>query len=514
MFSPSRNKHAAERRVHARRPAHLPAYIAPGEQNPAHVSNISEDGLALHTDVPLAENRILGMRFLLPESKNWVETGGRIAWLSESRKEAGVRFLDLPQSARSKIQEWILLESSGQHFGKESVVIEKDGQLAEHPGHFFIREIQLDHGLSEVTKKKWMECNRLFPSHTIDCNPDWIEEHFKQEKNRIRIFLIERGGAVLGAVPCVLDQTLTCNLGEFKVAKFPMRILRFLGYTPNMPTEEAAYDLLFKRILNSDVDAVHIPELKTESFAWNYVRHSPLIRKLFSHQIPRQYPHLSIHLDGTFDSYMQRFPAKLRQNWRRAIRLLGQRGEVRLVRVTETSEIENFLEAAYAISRQTWQSRRVNESLARRDPDLMRRELRFLAERGWLRCYLLKSGGEPCSFVLGQEYGRYFYVEAAGVDRAWRRHSAGTIILLLVLEDLFKGNSPQRYDFGSHVKWQELFASESYPAADVWLFRRRAYSLLTSGVYRACDVVSTKTGAALDRLRLRSRVKKLLWSRE
>ncbi|HUE52000.1 MAG TPA: GNAT family N-acetyltransferase [Terriglobales bacterium] len=211
---------------------------------------------------------------------------------------------------------------------------------------------------------------------------------------------------------------------------------------------------------------------------------------------------------------MQKFSAKLRQNWRRTIRPLGKHGEVQLVRVTKASEIDDFLELAYAISRKTWQFQRAKQSLARRDRDLVRDELRFLAERGWLRCYMLKSGNEGCSFVLGQQYGRYFYVDAAGVDPAWRRYSAGTIILLLVLRDLFEENSPQFYDFGAHVKFKDYLATESYPEADVWLFRRRAYALLTSSIYRACNALSTNSGAALDRFRLKSRVKKLLWSRE
>ena len=105
----------------------------------------------------------------------------------------------------------------------------------------------------------------------------------------------------------------------------------------------------------------------------------------------------------------------------------------------------------------------------------MTRELRFLADRGWLRSYVLTCDGVPCSFILGHQYGSCFYAELVGVDDAWRSYSAGTVILVLVLEDLFKENSPKFYDFGTHVKFQEIFATESYPEATVWLFRRRAY---------------------------------------
>jgi hypothetical protein len=189
---------------------------------------------------------------------------------------------------------------------------------------------------------------------------------------------------------------------------------------------------------------------------------------------------------------------------------LRERGEIQLTRVTEASEIDAFLEAAYGISRTTWQFRRYGE-LAARDLDMARSELQLLAKRGWLRSYLLKIGDVPCSFILGLQYGPRFHPYYVGVDDKWLTYSVGTVILLRVLEDLFNENSPRFYDFGSHVKWQEFFGTESYPESSVWLFRRRAYPLLSSSVYRACNVMSMKVGAALERFGLKSKIIQKLW---
>ncbi len=73
-----------------------------------------------------------------------------------------------------------------------------------------------------------------------------------------------------------------------------------------------------------------------------------------------------------------------------------------------------------------------------RDFDQVRSEMHFLAQRGWLQGYLLKCGGASCSFLIGQRYGQTLYTAAAGVHPAWRSYSAGTVLLLLVVEDLFK----------------------------------------------------------------------------
>jgi hypothetical protein len=185
-FSPSR-KYISERRAHVRRRTGSPAYIEPGEGNRALVLSISESGLALRADRPLAEDPTLRMRFLLPESTGWVETNGWIAWVTESRKEAGIRFLDLPEDARNTIQKWVLFESLQKPPGKLSRATGKDQQLAEFPRPFSIRDIRLDRGLKEVADR-WKECNGHFPDHPLDCNPDWIEEHFKHEKDRVPYF--------------------------------------------------------------------------------------------------------------------------------------------------------------------------------------------------------------------------------------------------------------------------------------------------------------------------------------
>jgi hypothetical protein len=98
-----------------------------------------------------------------------------------------------------------------------------------------------------------------------------------------------------------------------------------------------------------------------------------------------------------------------------------------------------------------------------------------------------------------------------GVDDAWRSYSVGTVMLLLVLENLFEENPPEFYDFGTPLKFQEYFATESYAEARVWLFRRRAYPSLASSIYWACNAVSLSAGMLFDRFGLKSKVKQALW---
>ena len=49
--------------------------------------------------------------------------------------------------------------------------------------------------------------------------------------------------------------------------------------------------------------------------------------------------------------------------------------------------------------------------------------------------------------------------------------------------------------------------------ASAWLFSRRAYPQFASSIYHACNVISIKTGAVLDRFHLKSKLRQLLWRR-
>jgi SPOR domain/PilZ domain len=95
----------ADRRVHPRRTSF--AYIELGEENGGAILNISESGLAMQTMIQLQDVCLPPMGFQLAESSDWIWTGGRVAWISESKKVAGVEFVNLPKEARSRIREWV-----------------------------------------------------------------------------------------------------------------------------------------------------------------------------------------------------------------------------------------------------------------------------------------------------------------------------------------------------------------------------------------------------------------------
>jgi hypothetical protein len=96
-----------DRRRFLRRRLKSLAYADLGNDAGGIVLNISEGGLSLHSAVVMSPRPLPFIRFQLPDSSAWVTARADIAWINPSRKQAGIRFSDLPDEARGQIRTWI-----------------------------------------------------------------------------------------------------------------------------------------------------------------------------------------------------------------------------------------------------------------------------------------------------------------------------------------------------------------------------------------------------------------------
>jgi hypothetical protein len=101
-----------DRRAHTRRRALPLAYIDLGENNGGIVLNIGAGGLAVAAVEVLHEEHLPRIRFQLPQSNVRVEATGQIAWTGDSKKEVGVRFVNLSEEAATQINKWLSSEAS------------------------------------------------------------------------------------------------------------------------------------------------------------------------------------------------------------------------------------------------------------------------------------------------------------------------------------------------------------------------------------------------------------------
>jgi TonB family protein len=112
---------ASDRRAHPRQRIRSLAYVHLGESNGGIVLNVSESGIAVQAAEALdADEGSLAMRIEIPRSRKRLEVRGEIVWVGESRKAAGLRFVDLSEDALKRIRLWMAREDSSGTAAEES----------------------------------------------------------------------------------------------------------------------------------------------------------------------------------------------------------------------------------------------------------------------------------------------------------------------------------------------------------------------------------------------------------
>jgi len=77
-----------------------------GSRAAAHLVNLSEGGMQIHTDDPVEANHPLHVTFTLPGAKSLLKAQAEIAW-RDQRGNLGIRFVKLPSRQQRTLQLWL-----------------------------------------------------------------------------------------------------------------------------------------------------------------------------------------------------------------------------------------------------------------------------------------------------------------------------------------------------------------------------------------------------------------------
>jgi PilZ domain len=89
------------------------AYVKVGEENGGIVLNLSESGLELSVGEALGLDDTLDLSLQLAYRATPIEATGRVVWLSDSKRTAGLQFISVADQARRRIQDWVAVERAG-----------------------------------------------------------------------------------------------------------------------------------------------------------------------------------------------------------------------------------------------------------------------------------------------------------------------------------------------------------------------------------------------------------------
>jgi putative methionine-R-sulfoxide reductase with GAF domain len=118
-----------DRRSCLRHKVHGPAFASFDGVTGGVILDLSEQGLSMQTDVPATLDRRVLLRLDLPDSAASLETTGYIAW-ADALGRAGVRFSELPEDARQRLDEWLTLNDAAPSRTAPKLILDRSPWLA------------------------------------------------------------------------------------------------------------------------------------------------------------------------------------------------------------------------------------------------------------------------------------------------------------------------------------------------------------------------------------------------
>ena len=228
---------------------------------------------------------------------------------------------------------------------------------------------------------------------------------------------------------------------------------------------------------------------------------------------PRQYKRFSIDLSGSFDRYMAGFSGKTRSGLRRKLRKFAEisGGAIDWRQYRTPQELPKFFELARTVSAKTYQERLLGVGLPAYQA-FITASLNS-SENDNVRAYLLFLQEHPISYLYCSVSKRIVAYDYLGYDPAHASLSPGTVLQLLAIQALFAEQCFTAFDFtegeGQH---KELFSTESRLCGDIYVLNRRFTPISRVMLHYATDRMSAGAGTVLDRLHLRSPLRKFLRS--
>lgn len=220
-----------------------------------------------------------------------------------------------------------------------------------------------------------------------------------------------------------------------------------------------------------------------------------------------------VELSGSFEDYLKKFSTKPRQNLMRSVRRFLERdpGRNGCEVYTAPDAMARFHAEALAISQQTYQTRLLDSGLpAEAD---FRCEMVAAAERGEARGYLLRDGARAIAFAWCRRQDERLIYDIVGYLPECASLSPGTVLLYLILQDLFRDGSFAILDFGpGEAQYKSMFATHRQSFADVYLFRPTLRHHALARLHCRLAGFSSAAGSMLERFGLKKRIKSFIRS--
>ena len=209
-----------------------------------------------------------------------------------------------------------------------------------------------------------------------------------------------------------------------------------------------------------------------------------------------------------FDARGSKYRNQLRKKEKDFVARFGSDHELREYR--QPHEVKDFLDAASAINRRTYQFRLFGETVDADARSLAAGQRE--AEAGMFRSFVLWHGHQALCFVLGHQGPSGVYEHRqTGYDPDWRDFAPGIFCNMLLLQRLYAIDKPEYLDFGSgDSDYKRLFSNESRVTASPLLVPRRPRYLPGVWLHRGAEAGNALAVRLLSRWGVKDWIKRRL----
>lgn len=314
-------------------------------------------------------------------------------------------------------------------------------------------------GLAEVIAflpewRAFLESQKIDSSLYQD--PDYVQLYLaeRQSSTTPLILAVRDGSRLIAVAPFFIEQTrFRFRLSVLTLFNVPQRRLRIFGnrlIVADGADYEAVARAVFEALRESrrKYDVLYLDVLALHDPLYRFLTQA--VPKPFRTVLPSPEVQVvrTIRLEGTFAQYLATRSKNFKQNINRRRKQLSAAfdGQVELVRYTEPDRVPEFLDVVDLIFPETWQGRTFG--VRKRNTPEQLQFTRRMAEHGWFRSYVLRCRQQPVAYILGYQHNGTYYYEEPGFDQQWRALSPGSVLIYMVIENLFESDSPAVFDFG------------------------------------------------------------------
>lgn len=279
---------------------------------------------------------------------------------------------------------------------------------------------------------------------------------------------------ILAILPCILaNRKKRFIIGRYKLFEINYKVIQLISGVIGGISQENAKKLVVYFSKVTVCDAINLYEHPVSSPFYhaiinfkNKICKTPYVKQTF--------PHWIIELPDDMDIYMSKFKSKKRKYFRWMIKQMRKHYLLRLEVITDVRQVEQFLKDGESISKKTYQwdlgSRLINN-------EENRQLFETLAEQKELRSYVLCANNIPVSFVKAKIINKVFHYESTGYLPEYSQWSVGTILLLLIIEDLIANKLARYLDFGmggDFKGYKSTFGTSYHDSAVIEIYFKRS----------------------------------------